>query len=46
VQAARQNRELQLLSGTAKAPSWRSRLSPTRSAAIMKRRLASEILPT
>ncbi len=44
--AARQRRQLLLFSFTAKAAWWLSRLWPTRYAAIMKRRLQTEIFPS
>ena len=44
LQAAQQRRQLLLFSFTAKAW-WLSRLSPTRYAAVMKKRLQSEIFP-
>lgn len=45
LQAAQQCRQLLLFSFTAKAAWWLSRLWPTRYAAIMKRRLQTEIFP-
>ncbi len=45
VQAARSNQRQLLFSTTSKLAWWLSRIWPTRYAAIMKRRLASEILP-
>ena len=46
LQAAQQRRQLLLFSFTAKAAWWLSRLWPTRYAAVMKKRLQSEIFPT
>ncbi|MFO1263175.1 MAG: SDR family oxidoreductase [Rhodoferax sp.] len=46
LQAACQRRHLLLFSFTAKAAWWLSRLWPTRYAAVMKKRLQSEIFPT
>ncbi len=46
VQAAQQDKRQLLFSNTSKAAWWLSRLWPTRYAAIMKRRLYTEIFPT